>query len=149
MNKMNRKIEYSLMALKHMSTKAVGELTTAKEVSERYSSPFDATARVLQIMAQQGLLKAEHGAFGGYQITKDLKKVTLNDLMNIISGPMQIAKCLSHDEGCEIQSACNIVSPIYNLNKKLTDFYNSVTIHELIVSERIEKNDHSQVQAGL
>jgi Rrf2 family transcriptional regulator, nitric oxide-sensitive transcriptional repressor len=132
MNKVNRKLEYSLMALKHMSQKVPGELTTAKEVSESYQAPFDATARVMQIMAQKGLLKAEHGAFGGYLLTKDLSRVTLQDLINIIQGPTRIAKCMHKAEPCEIQSTCNIISPIHSLNQKLNDFYRSVVLKEIL-----------------
>jgi len=137
MNKLNRKIEYSLIALRHMSLKKSGELTTAKEVSESYQAPFDATARVMQVMAQKGLLKSEHGAFGGYQITKDLESFTLNDLIDIIQGPTQIARCIQHEKDgteapCDIRKTCNIISPIQALNQRLTDFYKSVSINELI-----------------
>ena len=138
MNKMNRKIEYSLMALKHMSTKVPGELTTAKEVSDSYHAPFDATARVMQVMAQKGWLKSEFGALGGYQITKDLSRVTLNDLMNVIQGPTKIAKCLHKEEPCEIQSSCNIMSPVQNLNQRLTEFYKSVTIKDILFGQNTQ-----------
>ena len=132
MYKINRKLEYSLMALRHMSGKVPGELTTAKEVAETYSIPFDATARALQNMAQNGLLRVEHGAAGGYQITKDLSRVTLHELMNIIEGPGVISKCLEKNEVCDIQDVCNIKSPINYLNTKLADFYRGVVLRDLL-----------------
>jgi Rrf2 family protein len=136
MNKLNRKVEYSLMALKHMSRKMPGELTSAKEVADSYQAPFDATARVMQLMAQSGILRSSPGVQGGYQITKDLSKVTLHDLMELIQGPTQIAKCLHKQEPCEIQSSCNIVSPVHALNQKLNDFYKNVTLKELLFKDR-------------
>ncbi len=132
MNKMNRKLEYSLMALKHMSLKRPGELTSAKEVSESYAAPFDATARVLQMMAQKGILRSEQGAQGGYQITRDLGKVSLQDLIETIQGPTRIAKCIGKDEPCEMQSSCNIVSPMLTLNQKLNEFYQNVSLKDLL-----------------
>jgi Rrf2 family transcriptional regulator, nitric oxide-sensitive transcriptional repressor len=132
MNKLNRKLEYSLMALKHMSLKPPGELTSAKEVADSYSAPFDATARVLQQMAQNGLLRSEQGASGGYQITQDLAKVTLHDLLEVIQGPTQIAKCLHKDDACELQKSCNIISPVTTLNQKLNQFYQNLSLKELI-----------------
>lgn len=132
MNKMNRKLEYSLMALKHMSQKMPGELTTAKEVSEAYHAPFDATARVMQMMAQRGVLKSEQGATGGYQITRDLSKISLQELLSIIQGPTKIAKCIHKGELCEMESNCNIISPIFNLNQKLNEFYKNLTLRELL-----------------
>lgn len=136
MNKLNRKVEYSLMALKHMSRKVPGELTSAKEVSDSYHAPFDATARVMQLMAQKGWLKSEQGATGGYQITKDLSKLTLADLMEVIQGPTQITKCMGKEEPCEMQVSCNIISPVANLNLRLNDFYKSVTLKELLLGAK-------------
>lgn len=132
MNKINRKIEYSLIALKHMSHKRPGELTTVKEISEQYQAPFDVTAKVMQRLTSVGFLKAEQGVTGGYQITKDLTKLTLQDLMESFQGPTEIAKCLHSNEKCEIQNNCNIISPIHTLNNRLKDFYKSVNLSDLI-----------------
>lgn len=147
MNKINRKLEYALMALKYMSKKVPGELTSAKEVSDSFHTPFDATARVMQQMAQKGgLLRAEYGASGGYQITKDLAKVSIHDLVEIVEGPTALVKCLNKEVPCEIQGTCNIVSPIATLNSKLTEFYKSVSLKELLLekpsSRKAEVNVH-------
>lgn len=134
MNKINRKLEYALMALKYMSQKIPGELTTAKEVSDSFRTPFDATARVMQQMAQKGgILRAEYGASGGYQITKDLAKISMHDLVEIIEGPTALVKCLHSEGPCEIQGTCNIVSPVTQLNDRLTEFYKSLSLKDLLV----------------
>ena len=117
-----------------MSQKVPGELTTAKEVADTYKTPFDATARVMQIMSQKAWLKAEHGAFGGYQITKDLSKVSMNDLIESILGPTTIAKCFGGEDSCEMKQTCNIYSPISNLNQRIVEFYKSMNIRELLES---------------
>ena len=133
MNRINRKVEYALMALKHMRAKAPGELTTAKEVSELFGSPFDATARALQMLAQKGVLRSEQGAHGGYQITRDLGRVSLHDLMEMLLGPLGVARCLNESEvPCEIRGTCNIVSPMQALNRKLSEFYRALSVAELL-----------------
>jgi len=133
MNKFNRKLEYALMALKHMGQKIPGELTSAKEVSDSFSTPFDATARVMQVMAQRGLLRVEHGAFGGYQITKDLSKVTMRNLLEIIEGPTAMVKCLEKESPCEMHGTCNILSPVQILQHRLNEFYNNITLKDLLL----------------
>lgn len=141
MVKINRKLEYALMALKYMSQKIPGELTTAKEVSEAFRTPFDATARVMQQMAQKGgILRAEYGVNGGYQITKDLAKVSFYDLVEVVDGPTAVAKCLHKESPCEIQDTCNIVSPIVTLNSQLTDFYKGLSLKDLLVEKAMRKS---------
>lgn len=134
MNKVGRKLEYSLMALKLLSQKqGSGASVSAKEVAEACHIPFDVTARVLQVMAQNSILKVEHGALGGYQISRNLQEVSLHDLMNMIQGSTEIAKCLQTDGGsCEVEGHCNIIQPIHHLNSKLNKFYQSLPVAEVL-----------------
>lgn len=141
--RINRKFEYALMSLKYMSSKIPGELTSAKEVAEALSTPFDATARVMQIMAQNALLKAEHGATGGYQITKDLAKISVYSLMEMIEGPQALVKCLHKEDPCEISDRCNIASPLSELNNRLNVFYQNVSLKDLLLDKRLKNPEAS------
>lgn len=140
MNKINRKVEYALMSLKYMVRKSPGEKTTAKEVSENFGTPFDVTARVMQALAHRGLLHSEQGAAGGYLIKKDLNRVSLLELMEMIDGPTKLVKCFQKGSSCEIKSQCNIISPLQNLNQKFKNFYQSVTLNELLVEPQKERH---------
>lgn len=155
MMRLNRKVEYALIALRYMSEKKPGQLSSAKEISEKYGSPFDATSRVLQIMAQSGILKSEHGAQGGYQIVKDLGRVPLLQLNEIIMGPLGVTKCISRDggESCELVSTCNIMTPVRNLNARLNEFFKNMSVAEILGGVRetdsAEETLGGQVQGSL
>ena len=113
MFKINRKIEYALIAIKHMSAKSPGQLTSAKEICDIYHTPFDPTSRVLQIMTQHEILHAEQGAKGGYQIVKDLGKFSMKNLSDMIIGPIEIANCFHGDYSeCNLSSNCHIIAPM-------------------------------------
>ena len=133
MFKINRKVEYALIALKHMSYKNPGQLTSAKEICDVYHTPFDPTSRVLQIMAQHEILRAEQGAHGGYQILKDLSKVTVGDLSDIIIGPIKIANCFHGDYShCELIHSCSVIGPMLNLNERISLLFHTIKVCELI-----------------
>ena len=135
MFKVNRKLEYALIALRHMSAKSQGQLTSAKEICDIYHTPFDPTSRVLQIMSQHEILHAEQGAHGGYQVIKDLSKVTIFDLTQMIEGPIQIVNCFHGNYShCEMTSSCNVIAPMLNLNEKIESFFKTINIRELVAS---------------
>lgn len=138
MNRINRKVEYALIALKHMRAKAQGERTTVKEIAVLYGCSQDVTARVLQTLASRSLLNSEPGVHGGYTVAKDLGRVSFYELLEMIMGPLGVARCLHEaDEGaCELRQTCNIVSPIQNLNRRMSDFYRSLSIAEIIEGSR-------------
>lgn len=132
MTKLNRKIEYSLMALKYIQQRQSDSKVTAKEVADSVHAPFDVIARVMQMMAQKSLLASEQGASGGYRLNQDLKNVSLFQLFEIIEGPTSLVKCISEDGACEIEKSCNIVSPLKTLNNKLNLFFQNIPLSELI-----------------
>lgn len=139
MNKIHRKLEYALIALKHMNQKRPGELTTVKEICQKYSTPFDATARVMQQMVQGQFLKSEQGAYGGYVIQRDLSKLSLREVISCVVGPVEIAKCMADpatETPCEIRETCNIMTPITVLNEKLVRFYEEINILDLLSAEK-------------
>jgi Rrf2 family protein len=132
MNKMNKKMEYALMALKLITQRPEGSLTSAKEVSDQMNISFEVTARVLQALSSRGLLKAEYGVGGGYALARPLAEVSLHELSEMLEGHTIITKCLSSDEPCETQPTCNITSPIAKLNQKVQEFYKSVNLEEVL-----------------
>lgn len=135
MFKINRKIEYALIAIKHMSAKNPKSLTSAKEICDIYRTPFDPTSRVLQIMTQKSVLHAEQGAKGGYRIKQDLSRFSMRDLSDMIIGPIEIANCIHGDYcECNIAAHCHIIAPMLNLNEKIKELFATVMVAELIES---------------
>ena len=136
MFKINRRVEYALISLKYMSSKAPGQLTSAKEICTVYGVPFDPTSRVLQIMAQKEIIRAEQGAYGGYQVIKDLSKINLGQLTEMIIGPVEIANCIHGNYShCEITSSCSVIGPMLTLNEKIMQLFTSISLLDLIQSK--------------
>ncbi len=136
MFKLNRKLEYALLALRHIESSPKGHLTSAKEICDSYNTPFDPTSRVLQILTQNRILKAEQGVNGGYQLLKDLRSVKFSELAKIIVGPVCLTKCLSTKKlsRCSSQNTCTINGALSYLNKKINDLFDDIDIGTLIGS---------------
>lgn len=132
MTRLNRKVEYALIALKYMSSKYAGQLTTVKEICGATHIPFDATSRVMQQMTQKNILKAEHGAYGGYLLMRDLSRVSFLEVVEIVTGKVEAVRCMSEESDCELLPTCNVVSPLRVFNQKLQEFYSSLTVADLL-----------------
>ncbi len=133
MLKVNRKVEYGLIALKHMNGTPKGELSTVREICERYGTPFDPLAHVLRTLNAEGVLQSEQGAHGGYRIAGNLEDLSFADLIELIEGQLGFTDCLkSGDCACTIAERCNIVSPMHTINKRLLNFLRAITLAELV-----------------
>ena len=135
MIKLNRKVEYALMVLKLMKDKDFQELTTAREVCDRYETPFDTTAKVMQLMNAAGILHSQKGVKGGYTISKDLNDVSYMELVELIEGKSFMMDC--HEGPCELINKCNISQPIKRLNDYLITIFNSLSLNELLAEDNL------------
>ncbi len=133
MFRVDKRVEYALIALKHLLEAGPGALVTARAISESHQAPFDAVSRALQIMANQGWIKSERGVRGGYHLQASLENLSLLDLIHAVIGPLEIAKCMNEQSSrCSRVDSCNIISPIARLNEKLIMWYRTVRVVDLL-----------------
>jgi len=137
MIKINRKLEYALMVLKAMQDKSLkGEtLTTAREICEKYHTPFDTTSKVMQQMKEAGILESQKGVKGGYTLLADLSLFSYLDLVEKIEGKAFMMDC--HDGPCDLFSSCNITQPIRRLNDYLIGIFSSLSLSELLAPDNL------------
>jgi Rrf2 family protein len=144
--KINKKVEYALMALKFMSDKPdISALVSAREICDTFETPFDTTAKVMQIMNNHSILKSVKGIKGGYSLNKSLKEVSYLELVQMIEERTEIGNvCTNHKGTCELIGKCNITTPIENLNRKLNIFLLNLSLSDLLLSTEfnINTNEH-------
>lgn len=135
MLKVNKKVEYALMALKHMSSKKDGELTTARELCEKFNLPFDPVSKVMQALNTSGIVSSIKGAKGGYQIAKDLATVTYMELNSVIEGKNTIQLCGEDKDCCDRKEVCIIKGSIDKLSSELYNHLEKITLKDLLTKK--------------
>ncbi|MDD0852274.1 Rrf2 family transcriptional regulator [Halobacteriovorax sp. GB3] len=135
MLKVNKKIEYALMALKFIATREDGKLTSAREICDKFHTPFDTTAKVMQTMNSNEILTSVKGIKGGYSLNKDLETVTFMDLVRMIEGKESQSICQSKSGLCEFLGTCNISAPMQKLYEKVNGYLEELTLKELLLDE--------------
>ena len=135
MLKVNRKVEYGLVAIKYMLTKPRGQLTSVREICDQFGAPFDPVAHVMRILNAAGLVKSEQGAHGGYRLQDDVLETPMDEFIEIIEGhPLAFMDCAREDDGrCAMVGRCNIAEPMESLHGRLLGFFRSITLAELLV----------------
>ena len=139
MLKVNKKLEYALIALKHMALKRPEELSSAREVSRRYKTPFDTTAKIMQLLAQAQVLQSSQGIRGGYRLVRNLEQMTFIELSEIIEQRKFDMSCEDSRGGpCELLEVCNIKSPLQTINGRLREFFSDISLKELLLLKNQE-----------
>ena len=130
MLKITRKVEYALIALRHMQQSPNNSVSSANQIASQYGIPQHLLAKILQQMTRDGLIQAVKGPTGGYKIKADLKKISLKDFFEKLEGPLGLMDCYFNTD-CLQMKACNILSPIQKINQNMRDMFSKTTLLEI------------------
>ena len=130
MLKITRKVEYALIALRHMQLKESEELTSTKEIATRYGVPQQLLAKTLQHMARDGIIEAVQGSAGGYRVATNLDQISMKDFFEKLEGPLGMMDCYFDSECIQI-GACNIRVPIQRINDNMRNLFSQMSVQEV------------------
>ena len=115
------------------------------KIGSLFGTPFDTTAKVMQIMNNANILNSQKGINGGYNLAKSLKDITYLEIASLIEGKNIDSVCLtSKGTYCELYEKCNITSPIDLLNRKLNQFFNDLNLHDLLLDTDSQITNHNE-----
>ena len=136
MLRVNKKMEYGILALLHLSAEPE-KVASVREISHSCRIPEALLSKVMQLMKNAGMVKVTHGNHGGYQLNRDLAQINLLDMSQVLVGPVQLTECLEPgNEECPVRQGCRLVAPMTMLNQKLIDLFQTTSL-ESIASQRI------------
>jgi Rrf2 family protein len=75
---------YAVAALHELGSTTDGEVLKIKEIAARASIPQSFLEQILLELKKQGILMSVKGAHGGYRLAKELKDITLKDVVLIL-----------------------------------------------------------------
>ena len=129
MLKLTRKLEYALIALRHMQDKG-DTFISAKEIAETYLIPKELLSKTLQQMARLNYIKATQGPRGGYRIRKGLTEISMTQFMEDLEGPIGIVDCNINSDCIQLDN-CNIRMPLKQINSNIRAIFNEIRVGDI------------------
>ena len=130
-----KKVEYALIALRHIATQVNGSVITAKEISDRYHIPYEVMAKVLQRLAREGLVVSHQGVHGGYTLVRKTSDIFISDVFHAVEGKANVAlvQCEAESpENCSIHTTCTIKDPLVKIQVGINQMFQHMTVSEML-----------------
>lgn len=134
MLQLSKKVEYGLIALRHMAMSPAGKVFTAKEIAAAYSIPYELLAKVLQKLAKAGIILSTQGVKGGYSLGIPADRLAVATVIEVIEQekPM-IAECyVEGPESCSIFDSCSIRKPLGKVQRNINTVFERMTLQEIL-----------------
>jgi Rrf2 family nitric oxide-sensitive transcriptional repressor len=129
---MPKQLEYALMVLGEMHAGAPGQLFAARALCDRLDIPFDVASKALQRMKHASIVRSVQGKYGGYQLTRDLARLQLSELAEVVVGHSAVATCLLPGHECRHSSSCTIRRAVRRLDQRFQQLLADTSILDLI-----------------
>ncbi|SFV71675.1 Rrf2 family transcriptional regulator [hydrothermal vent metagenome] len=75
---------YAISALQELGNIPEGSVLKIKDIAKNAKIPQNFLEQILLELKKQGLLKSTKGAYGGYQLAKPLKNISLKEVILIL-----------------------------------------------------------------
>jgi Rrf2 family protein len=136
MFQLSKKVEYGLIAIRHMASGRPKQLFTTKEIADRYKLSYELLAKVLQKLGKAGYIMSHQGVNGGYVLNRDPRELKVSGIIHTIEGKpsVTIVQCESKNpEDCVIHSTCTIKNPLIKLQHDINKVLDELTVMEMFL----------------
>lgn len=128
---LTRKGEYAIRGIVYLARLPQGKVALISEIAEGTGVPQTFLAKIFQNFAKIGLVNSFRGTGGGFLLGRPASRITLREVVEAVEGPIMPNRCLMGDDGCEFNKTC-MVHPVWReVQSKVVDILNGVTIESL------------------
>ena len=110
----------------------------ARTLSEETSVTQRFTLKILHKLVQADLVESFKGVRGGYKLKKSPDKISLKEVIELIDGPIAIARCVDSEEACSLN--CDKTSCVYHHIFDTISIDLAIKLSKISISDVINKN---------
>lgn len=135
MFQLSKRVEYGLIAIRHMAMTSRGDIITTKEIAEKYHLPYELLAKVMQKLSREKFISSYQGINGGYSLARNPGELKVSEIINAIEGRpnVTIIQCEAESpENCIIHTTCTIKDPLLKLQGTINRVFDGLTILEMV-----------------
>lgn len=125
--------EYGIKATLYVAHQSLlNNRTSLKDIAKAIDSPEAFTAKILQILSKNGILKSTKGPTGGFEIEKEKREIIkLSDIVFAIDGNELYKGCGLGLKECNSLKPCPLHDKFMSIRDNLKQMLETTSIEEL------------------
>ena len=125
--------DYALRILTELAEH--NDVVDANTLSEATSVTIRFTLKILNKLVKNGFVSSYKGARGGYKLKLPKERITLKSVIELIDGPIVIARCLETSEACSLnkdKTSCTYHHIFNTISLDVAKKLEAITIADVI-----------------
>ena len=140
--KISTKIRYGTRAMLELACRFGEGPIDLREIADRQNISLKYLEQVITPLRASGLVKSVRGSKGGYSLAKHPSKITVNDVIEVLEGPIDLIECLKDAKACQRSSFCVTRDIWEEVSRAIDGIFRSITFEEM-VNRKKEKEGQS------
>ncbi len=133
MSMFSKTCEYGIRALSIIGKYSLeGKKIGIKDLCAEANTPESFTAKILQNLVRRRLIKSQKGRFGGFYIDRDLKDISLKDIVEAIDGNEIFIGCGLGLDKCDSNNPCPLHHEFEVVRSSLNKMCKMSTLSDLV-----------------
>ncbi|MFN3270762.1 MAG: RrF2 family transcriptional regulator, partial [Candidatus Kapaibacteriota bacterium] len=104
----SKQAELGIKAVLYLSVQPKGYLRNANEISKELKVPKEFVAKILQKLANSGIVSSKKGKTGGFSLKVNPKDIKIIDIIRSIDGMKAFEECILGFPNCSEENPCPI-----------------------------------------
>jgi len=105
-------------------------LTTTKEIAQTLKVSEAHLSKVLQRLSRAGLARPIRGPRGGFMLTRNANRISLQEVYEAVEGPLPPSNCLLGDPICD-QRGCILGGLLESTNRRVREYLCTTRLSQL------------------
>ena len=132
---------YALRVMIDLAEQQTSSFTPLKEIAARQEISEKYLESIVKNLVQNGFLEGLRGKGGGYRLVRAPEEYTVGSILRLMEGSLATVACLEQRAlPCELEDRCRTLPMWKKLYTLLNDFFDGITLADLIDSERSGDN---------
>lgn len=139
MDVLRRNTDYALRAMVNLAGHYRQKLVSTKDVACEEDIPYQLACKVLQKLHRAKLVKSRMGPKGGFGLSRKPSRISLQEVIAAIQGPVKLNRCLLAVDACERRKTCQISEKLAELQEYIDCYLRRITLDEISRSRYANK----------
>jgi len=124
--------KYALRAVVYIMSRAEGlQRAGIKEIATAIGANEHTTAKILQLLAKEGVIHSAKGPHGGFYLLPDAAPIYLIDVVRVIDGEHFFFECGLGLKECSEKTPCPLHHAYKDARAALYQQFSSITVQQL------------------
>lgn len=102
----SKKVDYAILVMASLPESGEHLFRSLQDISKEKQLSLGFLTQIMVFLKKANLVKAKEGLYGGYQLAKPSREISIGEIYEALEGPICLTTCLDAEKTCICEHAC-------------------------------------------